>query len=513
MSPNPTEEGKLGLERTVIRLDPADPAGTARTACCIAVLIALMIVVGPQLAHAQPLVIEETVVPWDSLGRIDRIDSEWLRRLERDDPGVGAAVGAGTPGEIFVDTHLVRSADSTLVLDTLVHRGTSLVHRRRTLSNAEAGALLHRVQTALAVSNPRGLSSDYRSMLVIGSSLVGLGFYSWALPVSGNLDGKEAVAAGMFAVATSFFGPYLATRGTQVSAGEANLALYGGTRGIPHGILAYHGFRTHHDTQYTGIDGTPVTIEDDGDSEAATAAAITGSVLEGIGGFFWARGANLPGSTAHAIGVGGDIGLLWGLGYAELFDGDDDFWDIETNRPLCIAGLAGSGAGMALGSFSASHRNYTWGDVEVVRMSNFIGAATGLAIGDLVSEEDNPLLIGSLVESAAGLALGDRLVRDVDLSATQSILVDTGAIAGAALGLGLAYLLTSDRNDESEGYTSAAALGAIGGGGATFLAVRRAAGRADARSGSLELEFSPFALLARQRAPHNAPAMQLHWTF
>lgn len=501
----------MGLQRNAVSLQVV-PGATARAACSW-LLAVMMIVAAARPAHAQRDLIDEIIVPWDSLGRIDRIDVELLQRLERSDPGIGPAVGAGTAGETFIDAHLLRGADSNYLLDTLVRRGTDAVHRRRALSNAEAGALRQRVQAALGVSNPRGLATDYRTMLVIGSSLLGLGFYSWALPVSGDMDGKEGVAAGMFAVAASFFGPYLATRGTQVSAGEANLALYGGTRGIPHGILAYHGFRSRNDQQYVDGNGVPFTVEDQGDSDAATAAAITGSVLEGVGDFFWARGANLSGSTAHVIGVGGDIGLLWGLGYAELFDGEEDFWDIETNRPLCIAGLAGSGLGMAFGSFAASHRRYTWGDVEVVRMSNFIGAATGLAIADLVSDEDNPLLIGSLAGSAAGLALGDRFVRGVDLSAAQSILVDTGTIAGAALGLGIAYLVSSDGSDESEGYTSAAALGAIGGGGATFLAVRRAAARGDSRSGNLQVEFSPVALLAPHRSHQPPAAVQVRWTF
>ena len=479
---------------------------------CLVLVMAMAILPQAAQAQAERHLIDEIVVAWDAAGHVDRIDADLLRGLERDDPGIGVAIGTGAPGETFVDAHLLHGADSTYVLDTLVRRGSDLVHRRRSLSNAEAEALQQRVRAALTISNPRGLASNNRTLLVIGSSLLGIAFYSWALPVSSDTDGKEAVAAGMFAVAASFFGPYLATHGTQVSAGEANLSLYGGTRGIVHGILAYHGFRSRDDYQGIDFSGNPYTVEDEGDSDAAIAAAITGSVLEGIGGFFWARGANMSGGTAHTVSVGGDIGLLWGLGYAELFDGDDDLFDIETNRPLCIAGLAGSGLGMALGSFKASRRSHTWGDVEVVRMSNFVGAAAGLAVADLASDEDNPILIGSLAGSAAGLVLGDRLVRDVDLSAGQSVLVDTGAIAGAALGLGIAYLL-SNNSDESEGYTSAAALGAIGGGGATLLAVRRSAAKDDSRRGNLHLEFSPFALLAPPRTSQNPPALQVHWTF
>ena len=475
-------------------------------------LLVMAFAAAPRLAHAQRDLIDEIVLPFDAEGHIDRIDVELLQRLERDDPGIGAAIGAGAPGETFVDAHLLHAADSTYVLDTLVRRGGDLVHRRRGLNKPEADALVQRVQAALSISNPRGLTQDYRTMLVVGSSILGLAFYSWALPVSSDTDGKEAVAAGMFAVAASFFGPYLATRGTQVSAGEANLALYGGTRGIPHGLLAYHGFRSRDDYVTVDLDGNPITYEDEGNSDDELAAAITGSVLEGVGGFFWARGANMSGAKSHVVSVGGDIGLLWGLGYAELFDGDDDLFDFQTNRPLCISGLAGSGLGMALGSFTASRRPHTWGDVEVVRMSNFVGAATGIAIADLMSDEDDPILIGSLAGSAAGLVLGDRFVRGVDLSAAQSILVDTGTLAGAALGMGIAYLV-SDSSDESEGYTSAAALGAIGGGGATLLAMRRAAVKGDSRGGNLQIEFSPFALVAPPRSTQNPTAIQVRWTF
>ena len=198
-------------------------------------------------------------MPFDTEGRVDRIDVELLQRLERDDPGISAAIGAGAPGESFVDAHLLHAADSTYVLDTLVRRSGDLVHRRRGLGSAEADALRQRVRAALTVSNPRGLAQDYRTMLVIGSSILGLAFYDWALPASSDLNDKEAVAAGMFAAAASFFGPYLATRGTQVSAGEANLALYGGTRGIPHGILAYHGFRSR-DDYVVDIDGIPTSL-------------------------------------------------------------------------------------------------------------------------------------------------------------------------------------------------------------------------------------------------------------
>jgi len=456
--------------------------------------VALCAAVGATSVHAQLPLIDEIVVPFDAAGRVDRIDAELLARLARANPAIVELLGAGNPGEQFIDARLLNELDSTYVLDTLLRRGSELVNRRRGLSQSETDTLLVTVRAALAVHNPRGLASDNRTLLIVGSSLLGLAFYDWAVPVAGEMSGKEAVAAGMFAAAASFFVPFLATRGTQVSAGEANLALYGGTRGIPHGILAYHAFRSHrHQEVY--FDGSSFSNEDEGDSDNAIAAAIAGSVVEGIGGYLWARGSNLSGSTAHVISVGGDIGLLWGLGYVELLDGDDDFFDIATNRPLCIAGLVGSGLGVAFGRLTASRRPHTWGDVEVVRMTSFVGAITGLAIADLASnDKENALLSSALAGSAGGLVLGNRLVRNVDLSAEQAILVDTGTLAGAALGLGIAYLATSNGDDESAVYTTAAALGAIGGGAATFLAVRRSAASSGTQSSSLQLDLAPNAL-------------------
>ena len=45
------------------------------------------------------------------------------------------------------------------------------MHRRRALTSTETDALLQRVHAALSVSNPRGLASDYRTMLVIAHRL------------------------------------------------------------------------------------------------------------------------------------------------------------------------------------------------------------------------------------------------------------------------------------------------------------------------------------------------------
>jgi hypothetical protein len=451
-------------------------------------------------AAAQRPLIDEIVLPFDAEGRIDRIDRELLQQLRRDDPEIAALLGAESVEETFLDASLLHGPDSTYVLDTLVRQQAApgdLVHHRRSMNSAEVGALRARVRAGLARIHPRGLTADHRTMLLVGSSLLGLAFYDWALPVSTDINGKEAVAAGMFAAAASFFGPYIATRSTRVSDGEANLALYGGTRGIAHGVLAYHAFRRHRNA------GARVCISeidcsspgpDEGDTDEALAAALAGSVVEGIAGFAWARAANLSGSTAHAIGTGGDLGMLWGIGFTELLDGPDEFLDLQTKRSLDVGGLLGSALGIAAGRMMANRRSHTWGDIEVIRMSSFAGAATGLAIADLGSDDDIPRLGIALAGSAAGLALGDRWVRDLDLTAGQSILIDAGTLAGAALGLGIAYLATSeDGDDDSAPYTSAAALGALGGGAATFLAVRKST----VDMGSLQFDLSPFAAQLR----------------
>jgi len=124
--------------------------------------------------------------------------------------------------------------------------------------------------------------------------------------------------------------------------------------------------------------------------------------------------------------------------------------------------LAASAAGLTAGALVADERAYSWGDAEVVRTAGLLGAglaATAVDISD--TENPNPYVAAAMAASLGGIVGGDRLVARRNFSVGQALLIDAGTIAGGALGLGVAYLL-SDGDSDSRPYTISAAIGSTG---------------------------------------------------
>jgi hypothetical protein len=179
------------------------------------------------------------------------------------------------------------------------------------------------------------------------------------------------------------------------------------------------------------------------------------------------------------------------MGAAEILDGsNEDFFDLEEKAAIPIAGLVGSAAGLVGGAYAASKWDATWGDGEVVRMGGLVGASWGLAASNL---DDNDAMLGlSFLGYAAGLAATARLDAGRDFTPGQAVLVDTGSVAGALLGLGI-VILTDTESDRA--YMVGAASGATAGFAATLLSAGRRAPRHDGRLGALRLEIDPAGLL------------------
>jgi len=428
--------------------------------------------------------VEEIRVPLDASSRIEHLDARTAQRLDlfTDVPGFRAA-------------QLFMISDSSFVLEIELDRGGRFVRDRRPLSAADVATLRENVSRRLAAvpavdpDDRRG-----RALLVGGSTLIGLGFYDWALPVAADYDGKNAVAAGMLAGAGSFFVPWLLTRNAAVTPGMAHLALYGGTRGIVHGMLVLE----------TATASDAIGAGDD----ALLASAMVGSVVAGVGGFFWARAAGMDTGRAHAVGTGGDFGLVFALGIAELLDGDRTLLDGDEGGLQYAAGLAGAAGGMLGGRWIARRRATTWGDVEVARMAGLVGGITGIAVCDATgSENEDAWLAAGLLGAAGGLVAGDRLVASTQYAPGEALIVDSGAVAGALLGLGIAYLVRDSGGDSSsDAYTASAAVGAAGGFALTWATTRGEASRHAAHAGTWSVDLDLLALLAARRGMSAAAA-------
>jgi hypothetical protein len=284
----------------------------------------------------------------------------------------------------------------------------------------------------------------------------------------------------------------------------ANLTLYGATRGIVHGIL---------------IDRLITPENQDLESSSAVGWAMGGSIAEGVGGYLWARGANLSSGSSTAIGDLGDFGLLNGLGLSSL----GDYLDEEHRHTGSAIMLAGSALGLAGGSALAAHRSYTYGDAVVMRDGILLGVfAAEMVTRWFDPSHDKTYISAAMAGSAVGLVAGDRLVRNTDFTSGQSVVITLGMIAGGLFGLGAAYVTRPEDNGMLEITTSM--VGAGIGFAATYHSLGAQARHAAVQQSSWRMEFSPAALAvslaptamrrgALRAAPPSLPLIRAEYRF
>jgi hypothetical protein len=350
------------------------------------------------------------------------------------------------------------------VAASFVERAQALRARRREEADA----------TRRTAPRPREQGRTEKIALLGTTTALGLGLYGWTFPQVLGIDPEEStrgfVGMYMLTAASSFVVPYLLLRNSQVTPGEANLAFYGGTRGIWHGVLL----------------GSLVAgeIGPDRRERGWQAAMLFGSVAGLIGGYQLARVSDMTAGQARTIAAVADYGLMFGFGFGFLLrlDGGPDTCDPFISSAICApqdrdgnarkmaaAGLVGTGLGMLGGHWLSRHRSNTWGDGEVLRGAILVGtwAATGLAaLGNTEFSFENRTFTGLLMGGGTlGLLVGDLLVRRTDFTPGQSMLVDLSMVSGALLGAGGFYLLGTKDDDK---VIAGSALGSIVGFGLSY---------------------------------------------
>jgi hypothetical protein len=430
---------------------------------------------------------QEVQVPLDERGRVEVVDAALAARLglfEDEYPG-------------FREARLFQAADSSYVLEITLLRDGRTARQRVPLTAAQAAELRRRVSGRVAERAPQaGLDQNGRYLLLGQTTLLGVGFYSWAVPLIANASDTEAVSLGLLSVGASFFLPYALTEGKPVTYGMANLSRYGATRGIAHGLLAYEllggGGDGGEDCVYDPELGFSVCDYDGDPGERGSAAtALLASVGEGVAGYLWARNEDMTAGRANAIGTGGDFGLLGGLGLAYVA-GTDDIGE----RTTAAIALPAAAAGIYAAHRISAGRDYTWGDADVVYTAGALGILVGAAAGDLVTLEERPLAAAAMLGGAAGLYFGGRHVRGTDFTVGQASLNRLGTIAGGLVGLGLGALVSVEEEDPTAAITGAA-LGATLGYLGTYRSLARAARDQRGESGPLawKVQVSPAGVL------------------
>jgi hypothetical protein len=449
---------------------------------------------GVAAASATAVAAQDVQVALDEAGRVDVLTRSLAERLD--------LFVAEVPG--FAEARLFRTAPDAFVLEISARRDGALVRERRPLTGVEVAELRRVVTQRMEAFGGPGAPLEARALLVGGSSLMGLGFYGWAVPeVLGVEDARARVGVYMLAAAASFLGPWLATAGQGVTYGEAVLALSGATRGPIYGWLLHDAVSPEPAFADPGDPWDSRQPESGGfDRERRRLALqLAGSIGAGVGGFHWARSRGLDAGTAHMTATGSDVGMAATALALLAFKARDE--QLVTGTVLA-GGLAGTG----LGYLHGRDRPYTWGDVEVVRMGGTLGAFSGLTLASWLTDDlddADRLLAGSMLAGmATGLLIGDRLVRDRDFSAVQGLLVDLGTWTGALGALGATYvLLPEGGRREGETYLTATALGGIAGYALTRRALERSA-RTGARRGGLDVQLNPVGLLGLRGGSHGS---------
>lgn len=451
---------------------------------------------------------QEIQVPVDEAGRIQVITGELARRV-------------GLFGEVegFREARLFQLADGSFVLEITSSPIGQLRRERRPMSAAEAAEFRRDLTARIAARAPTAaLDHGGRVKLLVGSTLLGLGFYGWATEEAFNpQDEQTGVALYMLTAAGSFFVPFLATRTVAVSDGAATMALWGGTRGALHGYLVSRlGDAVQDKTKYAWS----VAV-------GATEAVAAGLITQSLG--------MTPG-RAELTGVGGDLGLGTGFGVANLLELDERSktvtapdgaggtftYQIADRTLQSAAILAGSGLGLVAGSLFGASGDWTRGDAIVFRNVAMMGGLAGLAVGDIIQQPRTVTLTypdsstytyredyyarthtaGGLIGTAAGAVLGRALVGGRNFSTSQGTLLSLSPLAGGLLGLGLAYLAAPDEspdpaapyqdNNHSELYLSATAVGAAAGFAVLYPAMAKQA-RSATLGSNLQFTVNPLA--------------------
>ena len=388
---------------------------------------------------------QEVLVPLDEAGRVEVVDAALAARL--------GLFGDEYPG--FREARLFQAPDSSYVLEITLSLGGRTARQRVVLSAAQAAELRGRVGARIAERAPRaGLDQNGRDLLLLQTTLLGVGFYGWAVPTITGAEDAGALSLSLITVGGSFFLPFALTEGQPVTYGMANLSRYGATRGIAHGLLLHQLLVGDGDGYTCDVD---VCFDEGPDERAQAATALLASAGEGVAGYLWARGEDMSAGRANAIGAGGDFGLAGGLGLAYLAGTDD----IGTRTTAAVA-LPAAAAGIYAANRLAAGRDVTWGDADVVYTAGALGILAGVAAGDLLGMEERPLAAAGMLGGAAGLYLGAGHVRGADFTVGQASLNRLGAIAGGLAGLGVGSRVSVEEEDPTAALTGAALGAALG---------------------------------------------------
>ncbi len=450
---------------------------------------AMLLTLGIGAAAAQEATTRERVVALDPEHGITVLNAD--RRQE---------LGLFPEVEGFVSATLLEPEQgSGWVLEIVMRRDTGTVRERRRLDAAALERLRGQVGVALqGMGLETAVDREGRGGVVLASTVMGLGYYGWALPDAlGVTSDRGRLAGYLLTSGASFLVPYLVTRRHPVSRAQRNGVVWGATRGALTGSALG-------DLVGLGADNA------DNRDGWVNGLGVLGSVGTALVGHAYAGSVNDDVGKVALAGALGDFALAEGFGWAYalgLYDGttrcDGDVCstqETEATRTGHAFALGVGAVGTVAGALYARHRDVGQGDVRVLQSAGLLGAQAVAPLAAALLDEDDhgddKVFAGMVLGGAAlGLFVGDRYGMTGKLSPGDGLLVLAGHLAGGAGLLGVHYLLNDDAS--AQAYLATSALGSLLGSLLTYRAVRGRTGAEpdSAVPGGSTLEVHPLSLL------------------
>lgn len=186
---------------------------------------------------------------------------------------------------------------------------------------------------------------------------------------------------------------------------------------------------------------------DDGDVRGGAIALGLAGAAAGVGASYYLTGRRpLTAGQSAAIASAGTWGAM-NLGLlGDVFTGDDS----ATNTVYKYV-AAGGALGVGVGAWYAIEAEPSVGTVSFVNSLSSYGVAGGLLLGvALDPPRSEAYSLNAFFGSALGIAAGLYLEDEVEVSRRRMLLVDVGALAGAASPWVLLYPLIADDSTEND---------------------------------------------------------------
>lgn len=387
----------------------------------------------------------------------------------------------------FVEARLFVGADSSFSLEVVTESGGQRSRVTRSMTRSDVDALRHRLTTVMAddvertvYSGNAELDQSGRPSLLLGSTLWSLLYYGTA--ISMTFDANEPAIPYLITGGMGYLVPALLTNNAPVTDGAASLALGGMFQGTIHGwALAFL------------VSGDNLFNEDT--PRLGFGLSVLTGVTETVAGYVVATKTKMSEGRAAVINTSAFYGMMCGgLLTVAAFDQIEPSSEVSA-RALGGISLAGAVAGVMVGNAVANGQHYSSGDATMYGICGFLGAALPWIAATTISMDDvnfSTVGLASAATTAAGLWLGDKLVRNKDYRATDGTISSISVLGGALLGLGCAMAI-----DNTSAMGALTYVGAVGGFG---LSLAMAKPTTDAKSTSgLDINVNPLGPLMTYR--------------